>query len=79
LTEDDDYAKCAGDGLRKCAIEFANVFSEHQVGLLSEDMKNIRCIEEQANNCTEPIMQHFKSLLEAYKKHLKELLRLKEK
>jgi len=76
--EDDDYAKCAGDGLKKCIIKSVIMF-EHRVDMLTEDLKYIECMEEEAKTCSAPIMQHFKAQLEAYKKHLNELLKLKQK
>ena len=37
------------------------------------DDEYIRCIEEQTKTCNQPIMRHFFELIEAYKKHVKQL------
>lgn len=74
--EHDHYHKCAGDALKKCLIESAQVY-EHEQGDPDEDDDAddayIRCIEEQTKTCNHPIMRHLFEQIEAYKEHVKQL------
>lgn len=75
--EDDVYHKCAGDAIKKCVIESMHVF-DHEQGDPEEvddaDDAYIRCLEQQAKTtCNNPIMRHFYEVIEAYKKHVKQL------
>jgi len=73
-TENDDYATCAGDALRKC-ISVDVISLEHRVGTVEEDTKFVECFEDQVKNCTEPMIQHLKGWAKAYKKHVREMSR----
>ena len=68
-TENDDYAACAGDAVRKCLIDCV-IMLEHQINAMTRVFKYIECMENEAKTCTTPIMQHFMGQLEAHKKHL---------
>lgn len=47
---------------------------EHRVDLATQDAKYIECMEDEAKTCTAPIMKHFMGLVEAFRKHLKEII-----
>jgi len=76
-TEDDDYAKCVGDALRKCIYEDIILF-EHRVSTVEEESKFSECMKGQAKTCTAPMMQHLMSQSTAYKKHMEELYESEE-
>ena len=59
-TEDDDYAKCAGDALKKCILRSWTMF------------EYIECMGDEAKTCPKPTMNHFMRLMKA-KKNLKEI------
>jgi len=77
LTEDDVYALCVGNAMKRCLLDGVNSF-DPQAGMLREDLKWIKCIEDKAKICTAPMMQHLMGMLKVYEKYLNELLKLEE-
>lgn len=75
--ENDRYHKCAGDTMRKCLIKGSVQLLEHEQGdphvVDDADDTYIRCIEVQTKTCHHPIIRHFFELIEAFKKHVKQL------
>lgn len=75
--ENDHYHKCAGDTMRKCLIKGSLQLLEHEQGdphvVDDADDTYIRCIEVQTKTCHHPIIRHFYELIEAFKKHVKQL------
>lgn len=75
--ENDLYHKCAGDAMKKCLIKGSMDLFEHKQGdpdvVDNANDVYIRCIEEQTKTCNHPIMRHFFEMIEAFKKHVKQL------
>ena len=63
--------------MKKCLIKGSmDLFEHKQEDPDVVDNANdayIRCIEEQTKTCNHPIMRHFFEMIEAFKKHVKQL------
>ena len=64
--------------MRRCLLDGVNSF-DPQAGTLSEDLKWVKCMKDQATTCTVPMMQHLMGMLNVYEKCMKEQAKLGEK
>ena len=74
--ENDKYVKCAGNAVKKCLIHHVHLSASAKEG--KDDYAYIKCMKEQAKTCKEAILRHVVDQLEAYKRHLKQLMKLEE-
>ena len=62
-TEDDDYAKCVGDALRKCIYEDIILF-EHRVSTVEEESKFSECMKGTGKRVVAGDAEYFEAIHE---------------
>ena len=69
--EEDKYAQCAGDAMRKCMMGVEKTI-KHGISqdFLAAITDYIGCYEKEGATCDAPIFKHFIAVMKAYRGHL---------